>query len=114
MHGTTNIKFVDAQQAKLAYQYRNTKRKLYETNAAIWYNKICRQKRLTLKYINIRINDNRCYLLTCSEPAYRWPYTAYVLPMTGEIVTRNMYSEPLRRIKTQLLHLVGLVDYYKA
>ena len=27
MHGTTNIKFIDAQQAKLAYQYKNTKRK---------------------------------------------------------------------------------------
>jgi len=27
MHGTTNIKFIDAQQAKLTYQYKNTKRK---------------------------------------------------------------------------------------
>jgi len=35
MHGTTNIKFIDAQQAKLAYQYKKTKRKLYKTNAAI-------------------------------------------------------------------------------
>ena len=40
MLGTTNIKFIDAQQAKLAYQYKNTKRELYKTNAAIWYNKI--------------------------------------------------------------------------
>ena len=39
MLGTTNIKFVDTQQAKLAYQYKNTKRKLYKTKAAIWYNK---------------------------------------------------------------------------
>ena len=56
MHGTTNIKFIDAQKAKLAYQYKNTKRKLYKTNAAIWNNKICRQKRLKPKYIDIRIN----------------------------------------------------------
>ena len=40
MLGTTNIKFINAQQAKLAYRYKNTKRKLYKTNAAIWYNKI--------------------------------------------------------------------------
>ena len=40
MLGTTNIKFIDAQQAKLAYQYKNTKRKLYKRNAAIWYNKM--------------------------------------------------------------------------
>jgi hypothetical protein len=58
MIGTTNIKFIDAQQAKLAYQYKNTKRKLYKTNAAIWYNKT--------------------------------KYTAYVLLMMGETVTRNM------------------------
>jgi hypothetical protein len=35
MLGTTNIKFIDAQQAKLAYQYKKTKRKLYKMNAAI-------------------------------------------------------------------------------
>ena len=63
MHGTTNIKFIDAQQAKLAYQYKNTKRKLYKTNAAIWYNKICRQN-------TDKFNKN------LSEPAHLWPYTA--------------------------------------
>ena len=41
MHGTTNIKFIDTQQTKLAYQYKNTKRKLYKTNAAIWYKRNC-------------------------------------------------------------------------
>ena len=29
------------------YQYRNIKGKLYKTNAAIWYNKICREKQPT-------------------------------------------------------------------
>jgi len=29
---------------------------VYKTNAAIWYNKICREKRLKSKYINMRIN----------------------------------------------------------
>jgi len=42
MHGHMNIKFVNAKQAKETYQYRNTREKLYKTNAAIWYNKICR------------------------------------------------------------------------
>ena len=28
--------------------------------------------------------------LHLSEPAYLWPYTAYVLLMMGEIVARNM------------------------
>jgi hypothetical protein len=41
MHSHTKVKFVNAKQAKGTYQYRNTKEKLYKTNAAIWYNKIC-------------------------------------------------------------------------
>jgi len=44
MHGPVNVKFVSAQQAKQTCQCKNTKEKLYKTNAAIWYNKICRKK----------------------------------------------------------------------
>jgi len=40
MHGTT-IKTVNEQQVKLN-NYKNTKLKLLKTNAAIWFNKICK------------------------------------------------------------------------
>jgi len=41
-------------------QYTDIKRKLYKTNAAIWYNKTCRGKQLTPKY---RVTDgNRTFL----------------------------------------------------
>ena len=43
MHGPLNVKFVNAQQEKQTYQYKNTEEKLYKTNAAILYNKICRK-----------------------------------------------------------------------
>ena len=33
------LKFSDAKQAREIYNYKNIKRKLYRTNAAIWYNK---------------------------------------------------------------------------
>jgi len=56
MHVHTNVKFVNAKQAKETYQYRNTKEKLWKTNAPIWYIKICRGKQLTLNYISIKIN----------------------------------------------------------
>ena len=56
MHRTTSLKFTEAKQAKEIYHYKNTKRKLYRTNAAIWYNKTCRLKQLTPTYINISIN----------------------------------------------------------
>jgi hypothetical protein len=50
--------------AKETYQCRNTKEKLYKTNAAIWYNKICREKQLTPNHISIKIN---CKSLQCQK-----------------------------------------------
>ena len=52
MHRNMSLKFIDIKQAKEIYHYKNTKRKLYRTNAAIWYNKTCRLKQLTPTYIN--------------------------------------------------------------
>ena len=37
MHGTMRLKFIGVKQAKDIYHYKNIKRKLYRTNAAIWY-----------------------------------------------------------------------------
>jgi hypothetical protein len=51
MHGGTTIKIIDAQQAKLRNNYKNTKLNLLKTNAAIWFNKMCRIKQLQLKKI---------------------------------------------------------------
>jgi len=42
MRGLTNIKFINAKQAKGIHLYKNIKRKLYGANAAIWYSKTCR------------------------------------------------------------------------
>ena len=49
MHGSMNIKFINAKQATEIHAYKNIKRKLYKTNAAIWFNKTCRVKQLTPK-----------------------------------------------------------------
>jgi hypothetical protein len=38
MHGTMNLKFANAKQAKDTYEYRNIKQKLHKTTAAIWFN----------------------------------------------------------------------------
>jgi len=37
MHGSMNIKFINAKQATEIKAYKNTKRKLYKTNANIWF-----------------------------------------------------------------------------
>jgi len=39
MHSQQNTKFCNSQQAIPAHQYKNIKTKLYNNNAAIWYNK---------------------------------------------------------------------------
>ena len=57
MHGTA-IKVINAQQAKLHNTFKNTKLKLLKTNAAIWFNKMCKAKQLTPKYFDIKINGN--------------------------------------------------------
>jgi hypothetical protein len=43
MHGMSNIKFANLHPGKAAYNYvyKNTKGKLYKTNMAMWFNKIC-------------------------------------------------------------------------
>jgi len=43
MHGPQNVEIINAQQAKQIYRYKNIKEKMYKTNAAIRYNKTCRQ-----------------------------------------------------------------------
>ena len=36
MHGMEGVKFVNAQQAKQIYHFKNIKEKLYKTNAPVW------------------------------------------------------------------------------
>jgi len=60
MHGAT-IKAVSAQQAKLSNNYKNTRLKLLKTNAAIWFNKMCKVKQLKSNYINVKIHGKTAY-----------------------------------------------------
>ena len=50
--------FINAKQAIEIRAYKDTKRKLYKMNAAILFNKTCRDKELTPNYINIKINGS--------------------------------------------------------
>jgi hypothetical protein len=73
MHGNMSVKSVNAQQAKEIYQYSNTREKLYKTKAAIWYNKVCREKQLTPNYISIKINgkNSQCQKTIKAATEYR-------------------------------------------
>ena len=67
MHGIINIKYIEAKQARAIFHFKNTKRKLYRTNAAIWYNKTCKQSHLTPDYIKIKINGTFLHLLVIPQ-----------------------------------------------
>jgi hypothetical protein len=58
MHGAT-MKIIEAQQAKLCNTYKDTGLKLLKTNAALWFNKMCRIKCLKPDYINIKTNGKK-------------------------------------------------------
>ena len=63
MHGPLNVKFANAKQVKEIYQYRNSKEKLYKTNAAIWCNKISGEKQLASYYKNRPLSVSMLYFL---------------------------------------------------
>ena len=46
------------EQAETYNIYKNTRLKLLKTNAAIWFNKICKTKQLMPKYFSIKVNGN--------------------------------------------------------
>jgi len=48
------MKFASALQAKTFNIFKNTRLKLLKTNAAIWYNKMCKARHLKPGYISIR------------------------------------------------------------
>ena len=54
----TCIKIIQAQQAAIYNSYNTTSQKLLNTNAEIWFNKICQTKQLTEKSFGIKINGN--------------------------------------------------------
>jgi hypothetical protein len=99
-----SYRFVDSFRAG-PYQYRNTREKLYKTSAAMWYNKICREKQLTPNYISIKIkltmpeNNKKISILvlleSCLQTCVTYLYTSAEctvnkLLMMGRGTARNM------------------------
>ena len=54
MHGLTNLKICVAKQAKLIFQYKKIKIKLYKTNAAIWF-----QQNMQDQATNTKLHTNK-------------------------------------------------------
>jgi len=91
MHGA-NMKIVDAKQAKICYACNNIRIKLLKTNAALWFNKMCKIKQLKPNYIQFKSNGkfsfkfnghDRTILVILAKCCIR-------LPDDGSFVIRNM------------------------
>ena len=66
------MKIINAQRAKTHNNYKNTKLKLLKTNAAIWFNKMCKAKGLKPNYINIKINGRITRDLKTTQQAVKY------------------------------------------
>jgi hypothetical protein len=55
MHGT-NMKIINAQQARICKICKSTRLKLLKINASLWFNKMCKTKNLKPKYIHFKTN----------------------------------------------------------
>jgi hypothetical protein len=66
MHGA-KVKFVNAEQARLHNNFRNTKCKLLRTNAAIRFNKMFKIKQVNPKYVNVTNNLKKVHELVLNK-----------------------------------------------
>ena len=87
MHGRKNIKLHNAEQAKPVYQYKNTKIKLYKSNAAVLYNKTCRARQITPTYVNIKMKGTNS---RCQSEDTRCCVNTIFPPEDGHVNARNM------------------------
>jgi hypothetical protein len=89
--------FVNAQQAKQIYRYKNIKEKLYKTKATVWYNTVCKHKQLTPNYIFIKRRTETSSTPTLLAASLRNAHKIYHLlyihtvpPDDGQIGDRDM------------------------
>jgi hypothetical protein len=75
MHGENKVKIINAQQARISYNYKNITEKLLKTNSAIWFNKICRQEQLHPNYIHINVNGPSKQSSNTKKAAIRYRLT---------------------------------------
>jgi hypothetical protein len=84
MHDQPNIKICNAKQAKLIFQYKKIKIKLYKNNAAIWYNKVSR-------YVCMYV-----YMYVCVRACARVCVCVRVRVCAGTVFGRPCVQPPAR------------------
>jgi len=80
------------QPAKTYNNYKITELKLLKTNAAIWFNKICKVKDLNPNYISIRIKTTRDEKTTQKAVKYRIGQEIKFLYKKKQHLNRQLYQ----------------------
>jgi hypothetical protein len=93
---------VNAKQARQLYNFKNTKSKLLRTNAAIWFNKMCRIRQLKPNYINTKINGQKQQERRTTAQAIRYRINQEIkfLYRKKQQLNKQLYIEHLK--STQL------------
>ena len=101
-----NIKICNPQQTKHLYRHKNIKTKLYKYNAAIWYNKTCRIKHVTPRYINRVLSQRPHDKDICTGGEYHRLQVQFRTPDDGpvrpEICRGKRIADIVRRRKNSL------------
>jgi len=63
---------INAQQARIFHNYKNTIEKLLEGKAAVCFNKMCRLQHLIPKYIQIKVNGNNKQIIQTRNAAVQY------------------------------------------
>jgi len=97
MHGE-RIKVVNAKQARQHNNFKNTKCKLLRTNAAIWFNKMCRIRQIKPNYINISVNgqEQQDKKTTTQAIRYRINQEIKFLYHKKQQLNQRLYIEQLK------------------
>ena len=108
-----NVKLITAQQAKIIRIYENIKMKLYKCIAAIWYNKTCKLRHLTPRYIHITINGNNLQCRKTKSATIKNKNSPDDGPMRSETCRANKKGLLKLTHEDHTVYLVGLHVYYK-
>ena len=116
IHGPYNIKLINAQQAKETHKYENIKIKLYKCIAAIWYNKTCKLRKLTPRYINVRINGNNIQCRKTKSAAIHFRITQEIkfLYIKKQKLNEKLYKLHLECVSQWNVHwhtIQQMIDY---
>jgi hypothetical protein len=97
MHGEI-VRIMDAERASLLNNFKNTKGKLLRTNAAIWFNKMCKIRQLKPNYINIRISGKKQQDKRTTTQAIRYRITQEIrfLYCKKQHLNKQLYTGQLK------------------